>query len=194
MPKPGPRSTYKYSNEFKATAVRLSELPGVEVQDVGASLYIRPFMLSRWRKEARESTIVTEDVQNSRDDAAELKELRKIKRKYERLQLEHDILKNAIEFTSRQKVTSSPSSTRTRKSSPGCDVQILQCEPRWLLCLARSSAQSQSHRRSGLACPGQMCFPSQSTNLWQPASARGFVQARCDGRTHLARAQTCHPN
>jgi hypothetical protein len=26
MPKPGPRTTYKYSDEFKATAVRLSEL------------------------------------------------------------------------------------------------------------------------------------------------------------------------
>ena len=26
MPKPGPRTTYKYSDEFKATAVRLSQL------------------------------------------------------------------------------------------------------------------------------------------------------------------------
>ena len=31
MPKPGPRTTYKYSDEFKSTAVRLSQLPGVEV-------------------------------------------------------------------------------------------------------------------------------------------------------------------
>ncbi len=44
MPKPGPRTTYKYSDEFKATAVHLSELAGVEVQDVAASLYIHPFM------------------------------------------------------------------------------------------------------------------------------------------------------
>ena len=42
MPKPGPRTTYKYSEEFKATAVRLSQLPGVEVQDVASSLYITP--------------------------------------------------------------------------------------------------------------------------------------------------------
>lgn len=34
MPKPGPRKTYRYSNEFKATAVRLSELPGVAISDV----------------------------------------------------------------------------------------------------------------------------------------------------------------
>ena len=52
MPKPGPRTTYKYSDEFKATAVRLSQLPGVQIQEVAASLYIHPFMLSRWRKQA----------------------------------------------------------------------------------------------------------------------------------------------
>ena len=47
MPRPGPRTTNKYSDEFKATAVRLSEMPGVAVQDVAESLYIHPFMLSR---------------------------------------------------------------------------------------------------------------------------------------------------
>lgn len=53
MPRPGPRTTYKYSDQFKATAVRLSQLRGVSVQQVAESLYIHPFMLSRWRKEAR---------------------------------------------------------------------------------------------------------------------------------------------
>lgn len=57
MPKPGPRTTYKYTQEFKATAVRLSKLPGVAVGDVAQSLYIHPFMLSRWRKQAREGVI-----------------------------------------------------------------------------------------------------------------------------------------
>jgi len=73
MPRPGPRTTYKYSEEFKATAVRLSELPGVEVQNIAGSLYIHPFMLSRWRKEAREGKIVTKDVKVDREAAAELK-------------------------------------------------------------------------------------------------------------------------
>ena len=36
MPKPGPRTTNKYSDEFKAAAVRLSQLPGFEVQDVAS--------------------------------------------------------------------------------------------------------------------------------------------------------------
>jgi len=52
MPKPGPRTTRRYSPSFKATAVRLSQLPSVCVQDVAASLYIHLFMLSRWRKQA----------------------------------------------------------------------------------------------------------------------------------------------
>lgn len=60
MPNPGPRTTYRYSAEFKATAVRLSQLPGVAVNDVAASLYIHPFMQSRWRKHAREGWIATQ--------------------------------------------------------------------------------------------------------------------------------------
>ncbi len=117
MPRPGPRTTAKYSNRFKATAVRLSELPGVEVQDVAASLYIHPFMLSRWRKEAREGQIMTKDVQVDKDVAAELKELRRVKKQYERLKLEHEILKKAIAFTSERRAKSSSSSKRTSKAS-----------------------------------------------------------------------------
>ena len=117
MPRPGPRTTYKYSDEFKATAVRLSELAGVEVQDVAASLYIHPFMLSRWRKDAREGRIMTKDVKLDRETAAELKELRKLKKAYQRLQAEHDLLKKAIAFTSRLEATSSPSLTTTKKTT-----------------------------------------------------------------------------
>ena len=115
MPRPGPRTTHKYSDEFKATAVRLSELPGVEVQDVAQSLYIHPFMLSRWRKLAREGMIVTKDVKLDRETAAELKELRRIKKAYERLKLEHDLLKKAIAFTSARNATSSRSLSTTAK-------------------------------------------------------------------------------
>ncbi|MGY0635271.1 transposase [Luteimonas sp. A478] len=115
MPRPGPRTTYRYSDEFKATAVRLSQLPGVLVGDVAASLYIHPFMLSRWRRLAREGLIVTKGVEVDKAAAAELKELREVQRKYERLKLEHDLLKKAIAFTSARKARSSPSSSTTRK-------------------------------------------------------------------------------
>ena len=93
MPIPGPRTTPRYSAQFKATAVRLSQMPGVAVQDVAQSLYIHPFMLSRWRKQAREGMIVTKGVAVDKDIKAELKELRRVKKAYEQLKLEHDLLK-----------------------------------------------------------------------------------------------------
>ena len=96
MPKPGPRTTTRYSADFKATAVRLSQLPGVHVQDVAASLYIHPFMLSRWRKQAREGTIMTQGVDVDPAISAELKELRRVKKAYEQLKVEHDLLKKCM--------------------------------------------------------------------------------------------------
>jgi transposase len=120
MPRPGPRTTNKYSDRFKATAVKLSELPGVAVQDVAGSLYIHPFMLSRWRKEAREGRIVTKGVEVEKGVAAGLKALRRMKKGYERLKLEHELLKKAIEFTSQRRARSSnsskPRSTRFRSA------------------------------------------------------------------------------
>ena len=116
MPKPGPRTTFRYTQEFKATAVRLSELPGVAIQDVAASLYIHPFMLSRWRKQAREGLIMTKGVAIDKAVAAELKELRQVKKAYERLKIEHDLLKKAIAFTSTPRPTSLPLSA-TKSSS-----------------------------------------------------------------------------
>lgn len=110
MPRPGPRTTPCYSEHFKATAVRLSHLPGVQVKDVAESLYIHPFMLSRWRKQAREGRIVTKGVQMDKEVVAELKALRKLKKAHERLKMEHDLLKKAIAFTSARRAKSSPSS------------------------------------------------------------------------------------
>jgi transposase len=117
MPKPGPRTTTRYSDEFKATAVRLSTLPGVLVQDVAASLYIHPFMLSRWRKLAREGEIVTKGVVVDPAVSAELKELRQVKKAYEQLKIEHAVLKKAIAFTSARKANALPSSSSSRKRS-----------------------------------------------------------------------------
>lgn len=110
MPRPGPRTTPRYSEHFKTPAVRLSQLPGVRVKDVAESLYIHPFMLSRWRKQAREGQIVTKGARVDKEVAAELKELRKLKKAHERLKMEHDFLKKAIAFTSARKAKSSPSS------------------------------------------------------------------------------------
>jgi len=117
MPKPGPRTTYKYSEEFKSTAVRLSHLPDVTVHDVAESLSIHPFMLSRWRKQVRNGEIMSKNVKVNKEAAAELKALRQIKKDYERLKIEHALLKKAIEFTSIKRATSSNLSKPIRKPS-----------------------------------------------------------------------------
>ena len=117
MPKPGPRSTYKYTDKFKATAVKLSQLPGVRSKDVAESLCIHPLMLSRWRKQVREGLIMTKGVDLDIETAAELKRLRKLEKAHKRLLVEHQILKKAIEWDLNRKQTSSSSSTTTKKNS-----------------------------------------------------------------------------
>lgn len=113
MGKPGPRKIGEYSQQFKATAVRLSELPDVLVRDVAQALDIHPFMLSRWRRLAREGVLVTKAIKLDVDTAAELKRLRQVEREYAILKEEHALLKKAIRFASSRKRKSSPSSKRT---------------------------------------------------------------------------------
>lgn len=117
MAKSGPRKTNRYSHEFKATAVRLSDLPDVLIQDVADALDIHPFMLSRWRKQAREGLIVTKGVKIDTETAAELKRLREVEKQFKVLQEEHAILKKAIRFVSDRKRKSSNSSKQTDPSS-----------------------------------------------------------------------------
>src|SRR3989304_2374567 len=57
MARAGPRKVRAYSREFKVTAVRLSQQPGLEVQAVAAALDIHPFMLSKWRKQVRDGVL-----------------------------------------------------------------------------------------------------------------------------------------
>ena len=47
----------RYGLEFKLKAVKLSQLKGIEVQAVADAFEIHPFMLSRWRKEARDGVL-----------------------------------------------------------------------------------------------------------------------------------------
>ena len=77
----GPRKVHRYTAEFKLKAVKLSELNGVQVQDVAEALDIHPFMLSRWRKEYREGRIVAgKTVRLEPKTVAELQRLRELER------------------------------------------------------------------------------------------------------------------
>ncbi len=71
-------------------------------------------MLPRRRKLARDGVIVTEGSKLDKTVAGELMAQRKVERMYERLQIEHEVLKKAIAFTPSPRPTSLPSSRTTR--------------------------------------------------------------------------------
>ena len=114
-------SVRKYSDEFKLTAVRLSQQPGIQVQTVAAALAIHPFMLSKWRKDAREGRLRgTAPKAAAAPPARSSPGSRQLEREYALLQEEHDLLKKAIRFCSARKATTSPSSraaSRTTRSA-----------------------------------------------------------------------------
>lgn len=113
MARAGPRKVARYGDLFKATAVKLSSLPGVLIKDVAAALDIHPFMLSLWRKEVREGVIVAKSAKLDVQTKAELKRLRDLERRYKVLKEEHELLKKAIRFASDRKRKSSSSSRQT---------------------------------------------------------------------------------
>ena len=109
----GPRKVHRYTNEFKVQAVRLSLSPDFQTQDVARALDIHPFMLSRWRKEAREGRLRGKHrkiVLNARL-VGELRQLYELKQRYTLLKEEHELLKKAVRFCSQAKRRSLPSST-----------------------------------------------------------------------------------
>ena len=107
----GPKKVHRYSLEFKLTAVKLSGIPGVQVRTVANALDIHPFMLSRWRKEARDGLLkgrARRGVVEGRR-AREIKRLQALEREHAMLREEHDLLKKAIRFCSAQRRRSSRS-------------------------------------------------------------------------------------
>src|SRR5213593_2326304 len=117
MARAGPRRIARDGEQFKATAVKLSSLPGVLIQDVAAALDIHPFMLSLWRKQVRDGVIVAKGAKLDVQTQAELKRLRELERRYKVLKEEHELLKKAIRFVSDRKRKSSPSSKQTGRGT-----------------------------------------------------------------------------
>jgi transposase len=81
VPKAGPKKIDNYGDRFKATAVKLSSLPGVQVKDVAAALDIHPFMLSLWRKQVRQRMIVARASKLDVETTAELRRLKELERR-----------------------------------------------------------------------------------------------------------------
>lgn len=115
----GPKKVNRYSIEMKRTAVRLSNAPGARVMDVAEALDIHPFMLSRWRKLARDGLLVKTLAKKSKSAATkkskapsmvEMSKYARLKRDLELLRKEHDFLKKFDRFRAHVKAKGSPSS------------------------------------------------------------------------------------
>jgi transposase len=109
----GAKKLPRYSLEFKQQAVRLTRIPGIEVQVVAEALDIHPVMLSRWRQEAREGRLRGTSGRRETPPKVPLRELKRLQaleREHRLLQEEHELLKKAIRFCSEQRRTSSRSS------------------------------------------------------------------------------------
>ena len=86
----------RHDIQFKWLAVRLANHPEIRTQDVAVALGIHPFMLSRWKKEMRDGTLVM-DKPSKRQRAATLGEaderIRELERENAQLREENDLLK-----------------------------------------------------------------------------------------------------
>lgn len=100
-----------YDDQFKATAVALGALPGVEAQAVADVLDIHPVMLYRWKKELREGKILDKSMKGSLDTETkkELARLRRVEKAHEQLKLEHALLKKSIQYSLDRRKRSSSS-------------------------------------------------------------------------------------
>ena len=107
------RTLYRrYSDEFKAQAVRLSLHPDILTQDVAKALDIHPFMLSRWKKEYREGKILADKRKKSGISSKKKEEIEPIKeleRRVKELEIENDLLKKTIQFNLEKEKKSSSS-------------------------------------------------------------------------------------
>jgi transposase len=111
----GRMKKHRYSDEFKVTAVKMSNHLSILTQDVAKALNIHPFMLSRWKKEYREGKLKGKAHPNMREvnklekAVGEQKRIREIEKALKKAQMENDLLKKAIQFNLRRSQRSSSS-------------------------------------------------------------------------------------
>ena len=107
-----PRSKRIYDHTFKREAVLMACEAGVQLKDVAAQLGVHPNMLSRWKKQMRDTGVlakVTTRPAGSPELKAEDAKLRQLERQLAEAREENEILKKAIGIFSRTSKLSSGS-------------------------------------------------------------------------------------
>jgi len=95
----GKKSRKTYSEEFKASAVKMSLKPGVSLSHVAEELDIPVGYLSRWRSETREA----QDQASAEARIDAISENQKLKDELKRVKLELEIIKKAAIYFAGQK-------------------------------------------------------------------------------------------
>ena len=90
------RSRKKYTDEFKAEAVRLIVEEGYSISQAARNLDINANMLGRWKRE------LTEDAETRQHLADEKEELKRLREEIRQLKMEREILKKATAFFARE--------------------------------------------------------------------------------------------
>jgi transposase len=154
MPRAGRPKVRQYSLEFKLKAVKLSQLPGVEVQAVADALEIHPFMLSRWRKEARDGVLrgrVALPTAVKVPPASQVKRLQALQRKYAVLEEEHALLKNSSGSLSHESRRLRVHRRRTRTVRCDAALSAVRGHARGVLCVAAPAGECASEAGPGTA-------------------------------------------
>jgi len=89
----------RHTKEFKEEAVKLVKEQGYPVAEAARNLGLSPSVLSRWKREFEKSEGGESDLASIVNLQAELKRLRK---KNKRLEMEREILKKAATFFARE--------------------------------------------------------------------------------------------
>lgn len=95
----GKKPRKSYSEEFKASAVKMSLKPGVRLSHVAEELDIPVNYLSRWRADAHEA----EDLASAEARVDAISENAKLKDELKRVKLELEIIKKAAIYFAGQK-------------------------------------------------------------------------------------------
>ena len=89
-----------YSDVFKIMVVRLTQIESVQTKQIGECLDLHPLMISRWRKQVRDGTLVAEfpvrapmPSDKPPPKKKELSQIEKLKKQNARLKKENDLLK-----------------------------------------------------------------------------------------------------